>query len=183
MIDVSWQEILVIAVVAVVVIGPKDLPVAIRTVAGWVKKAREMAGEFQRGVDEMVREAELSDVRKQVEQAANERLREPYTGRDHGEAKVEQQVGIEVGAEGEAMPRHLEPLRAVALGEGLLQPELIGAGGGAAGEAGGEVGDPGDDARGMVDGRLLGHGLSSSISPAGMAPGSRRRASRSTQLP
>ena len=54
MIDVSWQEILVIAVVAVVVIGPKDLPVAIRTVAGWVKKAREMAGEFQRGVDEMV---------------------------------------------------------------------------------------------------------------------------------
>ncbi len=71
MIDVSWQEILVIAVVAVVVIGPKDLPVAIRTVAGWVKKAREMAGEFQRGVDEMVREAELSDVRKQVEQAAS----------------------------------------------------------------------------------------------------------------
>ncbi len=70
MLDVSWQEILVIAVVAVVVIGPKDLPVAIRTVAGWVKKAREMAGEFQRGVDEMVREAELSDIRKQVEQAA-----------------------------------------------------------------------------------------------------------------
>lgn len=71
MLDVSWQEILVIAVVAVVVIGPKDLPVAIRTVAQWVKKAREMAGEFQRGVDEMVREAELSDVRKQVEQAAS----------------------------------------------------------------------------------------------------------------
>ncbi|MSP48408.1 MAG: twin-arginine translocase subunit TatB [Alphaproteobacteria bacterium] len=70
MLDVSWQEILVIAVVAVVVIGPKDLPVAIRTVAQWVKKAREMAGEFQRGVDEMVREADLSDVRKQVEQVA-----------------------------------------------------------------------------------------------------------------
>ena len=120
---------------------------------------------------------------EQVEQAANERLAEPYPGRDHGKAEVEQQVGIEVGAEGEAMPRHLEPLRAVALGEGLLQPELIGAGGGAAGEAGGEVGNPGDDARGMVDGRLLGHGLSSSISPAGMAPGSRRRASRSTQPP
>ena len=71
MLDVSWQEVLVIAAVAVVVIGPKDLPAAIRTVAGWVKKAREMAGEFQRGVDEMVREAELSDVRKQVEQAAS----------------------------------------------------------------------------------------------------------------
>jgi sec-independent protein translocase protein TatB len=61
---------MVIAAVAVVVIGPKDLPNAIRTVATWVKKAREMAGEFQRGVDEMVREAELADVRKQVEQAA-----------------------------------------------------------------------------------------------------------------
>lgn len=71
MFDVSWQELLLIGVVAVVVIGPKDLPVAIRTVAQWVKKAREMAGEFQRGVDEMVREAELSDVRKQVEQAAS----------------------------------------------------------------------------------------------------------------
>ena len=70
MLDVSWQEIMVIAAVAVVVIGPKDLPNAIRTVASWVKKAREMAGEFQRGVDEMVREAELADVRKQVEQAA-----------------------------------------------------------------------------------------------------------------
>jgi sec-independent protein translocase protein TatB len=70
MLDVGWQEMLLIAVVAVVVIGPKDLPVAIKTVAGWVKKAREMAGEFQRGVDEMVREADLADVRKQVEQAA-----------------------------------------------------------------------------------------------------------------
>jgi sec-independent protein translocase protein TatB len=71
MIDVSWQEILVIAAVAVVVIGPKDLPMAIRTVAQWVRKAREVAGEFQRGVDEMVREAELADVKKQVEQAAS----------------------------------------------------------------------------------------------------------------
>lgn len=71
MLDVSWQEIMVIAAVAVVVIGPKDLPNAIKTVASWVKKAREMAGEFQRGVDEMVREAELADVRKQVEQTAS----------------------------------------------------------------------------------------------------------------
>ena len=120
---------------------------------------------------------------EQMEQAANERLREPHTCRDHGEAEVEEQVCVEVGAKGEAVPRHLEPLRGVSVSERLLQPELVGAGGRAAGEAGGEVGDPGDDAGGMVDGRLLGHGLSSSISPAGMAPGSRRRASRSTQPP
>lgn len=70
MLDVSWQEIMVIAAVAIIFIGPKDLPGAIRTVAQWLRKAREMAGEFQRGVDEMVREAELADVRKQVEQVA-----------------------------------------------------------------------------------------------------------------
>jgi sec-independent protein translocase protein TatB len=70
MLDISWQEIMVIAAVAIIFIGPKDLPGAIRTVAQWLRKAREMAGEFQRGVDEMVREAELADVRKQVEQVA-----------------------------------------------------------------------------------------------------------------
>jgi sec-independent protein translocase protein TatB len=70
MLDVSWQEIMVIAAVAIIFVGPKDLPGAIRTVAQWLRKAREMAGEFQRGVDEMVREAELADVRKQVEQVA-----------------------------------------------------------------------------------------------------------------
>jgi sec-independent protein translocase protein TatB len=69
MFDISWQELMVIAAVAVVVIGPKDLPQVIRSVAGWVKKARELAGEFQRGVDEMVREAELNDIRQQVEKS------------------------------------------------------------------------------------------------------------------
>ena len=67
MLDVSWQEILVIAAVAVVVIGPKDMPTAIRAVSRWAAKARALAREFQQGIDEVVREAELQDVQKQIE--------------------------------------------------------------------------------------------------------------------
>ncbi len=65
MFDFAWTEIALIGVVALVAIGPKDLPVAIKAVAEMVKKARKMAGEFQTHVDEMVREANLSDVRDQ----------------------------------------------------------------------------------------------------------------------
>ena len=64
MLDVGWQEMLLIAVVAVVVIGPKDLPVAIKTVAQWVKKAREMAGEFQRVIPITTRPHLPSSVRQ-----------------------------------------------------------------------------------------------------------------------
>jgi len=59
MFDFAWSEIALIVVVAVIFIGPKDLPVAIKAVTGMLKKARRMAGEFQTHVDEMVREADL----------------------------------------------------------------------------------------------------------------------------
>ena len=65
MFDFAWSEIALIGIVALVLIGPKDLPVAIKAVAGMVKKARRMAGEFQVHVDEMVREADLHDVRRE----------------------------------------------------------------------------------------------------------------------
>lgn len=71
MFDFDWTEIALIGVVALIAIGPKDLPVAIKTVAGFVKKARKMAGEFQGHVDEMVREANLSEVRDQFNQLRN----------------------------------------------------------------------------------------------------------------
>ena len=65
MFDFAWSEIALIGVVALIAIGPKDLPVAIKAVAQMVKKARRMAGEFQTHVDEMVREADLHEVREQ----------------------------------------------------------------------------------------------------------------------
>jgi sec-independent protein translocase protein TatB len=68
MLDLAWSEIAVIAVVAIVIIGPKDLPEAIRGVAKGVQKLRRMAGEFQQQADELVREAKLDDVRNSIQE-------------------------------------------------------------------------------------------------------------------
>ncbi|HEY4043237.1 MAG TPA: Sec-independent protein translocase protein TatB [Rhodopila sp.] len=64
MFDFAWSEILLIGAVALIAIGPKDMPAAIRSVSSMIKKARRMAAEFQTHVDEMVREADLGDVKK-----------------------------------------------------------------------------------------------------------------------
>jgi sec-independent protein translocase protein TatB len=66
MLGLDWTELALIAVVAVVVIGPKDLPDAVRGIAKGIQKLRRMAGEFQGHVDEVVREAKLEDVRNQI---------------------------------------------------------------------------------------------------------------------
>jgi sec-independent protein translocase protein TatB len=71
MFDLAWSEIALVAVVAIVVIGPKDLPDAIRKVAQGVKKLRAMAAEFQSHADELVREAKLDDVRQQIQEIRN----------------------------------------------------------------------------------------------------------------
>ncbi len=66
MFDFAWSELGVIAVVALIFIGPKDMPVAIKAVSRVIKKARGMAAEFQTHVDEMVRDADLTEVRDQI---------------------------------------------------------------------------------------------------------------------
>ncbi|WP_161993607.1 Sec-independent protein translocase protein TatB [Muricoccus nepalensis] len=71
MFDLAWSEIALIAVVAVVVIGPKDLPDAVRGIARGIQKLRRMAGEFQGHLDEVVREAKLEDVRDQIRDIRN----------------------------------------------------------------------------------------------------------------
>lgn len=63
----SWGELLIIAVVALVVVGPKELPQLLRTLGQWVGKARRMAGDFQSQVNEAIREAELDDVKKSMD--------------------------------------------------------------------------------------------------------------------
>ncbi len=65
MFDFAWSEIAVVGVVALVLIGPKDMPVALKYISGAIKKARRMAAEFQGHVDEMVRDADLGEVRDQ----------------------------------------------------------------------------------------------------------------------
>lgn len=75
MFDVDVSELAVIAVVALVVIGPKDLPKVLRIMGKWTRKARQMAGEFQRSVDDMMRESELEDLRKQAQAFNNTNVR------------------------------------------------------------------------------------------------------------
>jgi sec-independent protein translocase protein TatB len=69
MFDVGWIEMAVIALIALVVIGPNELPKAMRSLAKWTRKARSMAREFQSGIDDMVRDADLDEARKAVESA------------------------------------------------------------------------------------------------------------------
>ena len=67
MFDIGWGELLLIGIVALIVIGPKELPGALRTLGQWMGKLRRMAGEFQGQFQEAMREAELADLKKQVD--------------------------------------------------------------------------------------------------------------------
>ena len=71
MFDFAWSEIALIAAVALIAIGPKDMPVAIRAITDVIKKARRMAGEFQTHVDDMLREANLDEVRSPINDIRN----------------------------------------------------------------------------------------------------------------
>lgn len=69
MLDIGWTEVLVISVVVLFVVGPRDIPKVLRTVGQWAGKIRALANEFRESVDDAVREAELDEVRKTVEAA------------------------------------------------------------------------------------------------------------------
>ncbi|MCB1480514.1 MAG: twin-arginine translocase subunit TatB [Rhodobiaceae bacterium] len=71
MFDIGWSEMLVLAVVTILVVGPRDLPRMLRTVGQFVGKARRMAGEFQRQFNDALKEAELDDVKKSIDSARN----------------------------------------------------------------------------------------------------------------
>jgi sec-independent protein translocase protein TatB len=68
MFDIGWSEFAVIAVVALIAIGPKELPGVLRMVGQWVAKARKMAGEFQGQFQEAMREAEMADLKKSFDE-------------------------------------------------------------------------------------------------------------------
>jgi sec-independent protein translocase protein TatB len=72
MFDISWTELLLIGVVALVVIGPKELPGVLRTLGQWMRKVRSMAGDFQNQFNEAMREAEMADLKKQVDDIATD---------------------------------------------------------------------------------------------------------------
>ncbi len=71
----GWTELLIVAAIAIVVVGPKDLPILMRTIGRYVGKARALAREFQESFEEIAREAELEELRKE-----NDKLRELTSG-------------------------------------------------------------------------------------------------------
>lgn len=67
MFDIGWQELFIVSILALIVVGPKDLPRALRNVMGIVRKARMMARDFQDSIDDVVRETDLEDMKNQIE--------------------------------------------------------------------------------------------------------------------
>jgi sec-independent protein translocase protein TatB len=72
MFDLSWSHILIFLVVALVVVGPKDMPRLLRIAGQWMGKARAMASEFRKSFDDMARQTELDELRQQIESLRGE---------------------------------------------------------------------------------------------------------------
>jgi sec-independent protein translocase protein TatB len=70
MFDIGWSELLLIGIVALIVIGPKELPAALRTLGQWMTKIRRMASEFQGQFQDAMREAELAELKKEMDDMA-----------------------------------------------------------------------------------------------------------------
>ncbi|WP_082125061.1 Sec-independent protein translocase protein TatB [Aurantiacibacter luteus] len=92
MFDIGWTEILLVAVVAVLVIGPKDMPLALRTAGRWIGKMRKLSGHFRSGLDAMVREAELEDMEKKWK-AQNEKIMREHPDGAPAEAAAMEPTG------------------------------------------------------------------------------------------
>src|SRR6266566_2224039 len=97
MFDIGWSELVVIAVVALIAIGPKELPGVLRMVGQWMGKARKMAGEFQGQFQEAMREAEMADLKKSFDE-----VKEAATGftRNNVMTSLEKDVGKALDIDG-----------------------------------------------------------------------------------
>ena len=82
MFDIGWSELFVIDVVALVVLGPKELPALMRTLGQWTRAAQRMAREFRGHVDDIMRESELEDLKRDVNSLRNPigNILDPGTG-------------------------------------------------------------------------------------------------------
>ena|SRR5215469_4195522 len=88
MFDLSWSEILVIGTAAIIFIGPKELPGALRTAGQWMGKARSLAREFQNSVDDMIRESELEKIKTEVDKLGSGDLQKHIEGTIDPEGEI-----------------------------------------------------------------------------------------------
>jgi len=118
--DIGASELLLIVIVAVVVIGPKDLPLALRTAGRWIGKVRRVSGHFRAGVETMIREAELADMEKKWREQNEAIMREhppesasaeaALIGQDPGTVKAEEPVEA-APASAQPKPKRAKPKR------------------------------------------------------------------------
>jgi sec-independent protein translocase protein TatB len=104
--DIGWSEMAVILMVALIVIGPKDLPRVARQVGKWTAKARGMAREFQRSLDDMAREAELQDLKAEMDKLSRTDIRSEIekTVDPEGELRRELAAPIDLDGRTDAAP-------------------------------------------------------------------------------
>lgn len=105
MFDIGASELLMIVIVAVVVIGPKDLPRALRTAGRWIGKVRRTSNHFRSGIEAMIREAELEDMEKKwAEQNARIMAEHPPVDLSDHEMRPLPPTAAETRAEPPARP-------------------------------------------------------------------------------
>jgi sec-independent protein translocase protein TatB len=103
----SWQHLSIMLIVALVVVGPKDLPRLMNMAGKWASKARAMAGEFRKSFDEMARESELSELRKEIDDLKkNNPLTEMVSSMTNASADISGAVQAEPAA---SAPASSEP--------------------------------------------------------------------------
>lgn len=120
MFDIGATELLLIIVVAVLVIGPKDMPMALRTAGRWIGKLRKVSGHFRAGLDAMVREAEMEDMQKEWDRRNAEIMKK------HPDASAETgQLTADASAEMEPIAEKAEaaPAPAPEKAEATVEPE------------------------------------------------------------
>lgn len=110
MFDVAGSELLVILIVAILVIGPKDMPMALRAAGKWIGKIRRVSAHFRAGVDEMIRQAEIEEMEDKWKKR-NEEIMAKYPSGDDAAG----------GAPDNLVPAQMEPLDADAAAEAAIR--------------------------------------------------------------
>ena len=80
MLDIGFPEFLLISFVLLIVVGPKDLPKVLRSITSFIRKIKSMASQFHSGIDELANEAEISDLRKEVNKIDKKSLIDDHVG-------------------------------------------------------------------------------------------------------
>ena len=95
MFDIGWQELFIVAAIAIIVVGPRDLPRALKSITIYIGKAKAMVRELQGGIEEVAREVDLENIREEAERTANLDFKNSIDEAVQPVKDLEQEFGIE----------------------------------------------------------------------------------------